>query len=244
MVNVRVAVDVRRSIIVLSVSTFAIICSSLILQVVAVTHGADHIFGLLPLLNIDREGNIPAWFSSFLLASAALIAWSLSVQLQQGEPRHPGIIGWRVTSLLLLSMSMDEVGQVHERVGDFVQPFLPDVTYLHFGWVAVGLPAVLILAPFAIRFLLAIPRRTGRSLLFAAAVFLCGALGVELITSAYVGGGGQKVSASYFILSHVEEALEMVGVLLAIRGLLKYQETLESERSAPYPARVAAAHTP
>lgn len=73
-----------------------------------------------------------------------------------------------------------------------------------------------------VRFLLALPASERRGLLGAALVFLAGALGVEMIGGMYLEAhdGGVK-AAPYVVLVHVEELLEMSGVLILLHVLLR-----------------------
>src|SRR5690606_32694734 len=65
---------------------------SLALQLVHAFYGHDSIFGILPLLHVDREGNIAAWLSSTTMLACAIIAWSLATP---GGAQEGGARGWK-----------------------------------------------------------------------------------------------------------------------------------------------------
>ena len=69
--------------------------------------------------------------------------------------------------------------------------------------------------------LLGLPRSTRNLFLLAAAMFIGGAIGIELIGS-YVDASGSRHTLLYRLLIAVEESLEMTGVAVFIFGLLRY----------------------
>lgn len=220
MTSIRLAVRPNLLMAILVVSVAFVFTGSFVLQVIGALYGHDHIFGLLPLLHIDREGNLAAWLSSTTMLFCSLVAWSLR---SSGE-YHRGVDNraWALVALALFLMSMDETAQVHERVGSLVQPILPDIGVLYFGWVAVGVLGAAIVAPFFVRFVRQLPDRTRMQLILAAIVFLAGAIGVEMVTGEYMSRTEDKLSLTYIFLSHIEELLEMLGLIILLRALLQH----------------------
>lgn len=107
-------------------------------------------------------------------------------------------------------------------MGSLVQPILPDIGVLYFGWVAVGVLGAAIVAPFFVRFVRQLPDRTRMQLILAAIVFLAGAIGVEMVTGEYMSRTEDKLSLTYIFLSHIEELLEMLGLIILLRALLQH----------------------
>ena len=226
MMTLRLAVLPRAVMLVLAASIVVVFTGSFVLQVIGALYDHDHIFGLLPLLHVDREGNLAAWMSSTTMLLCSATAWSLATSteskyISRGAP-------WKWVALALFLMSMDETAQVHERVGSLVQPLLPDVGALYFGWVAVGALVVLAAAPFFFRFVLSLPPRTRIQFVMAATLFFAGALGVEMVTGEYMSRTEAKLSITYIFLSHTEELLEMLGLFVLLRALLEYAGTRDS----------------
>jgi len=228
MARISVSASSRTATIMLSAAAIGVVGVSLALQLVAAAYGADHIFGLLPLFNIDREGNVPAWLSSAMLALAGLVAWGLAAD-NEGEAARRERFGWTVAACVLFYMSLDEGAQVHERVGDLAKPFVPDIGVFYFSWTAIAIVILLAAVPFALRFLALLRSQTRFGLIVAGIVFLSGALGVEMITGQYMHVAENKMSLPYFLLSHAEELLEMIGVVLTIRVLLRHKEAREND---------------
>jgi len=96
-----------------------------------------------------------------------------------------------------------------------------DLGIFYFAWVIPGIALVLVLGLFFLRFLLSLPATTRRRFLIAATLYLGGALGVELIGGQYAELHGFE-SFTYSMIATVEESLEMAGLILFIRALLKY----------------------
>ncbi|GGB94531.1 hypothetical protein [Cellulomonas carbonis] len=65
------------------------------------------------LLDMDRENNLPTWFSSSLFLLAAVACLGAAGQAE----RRTGRLGWLVVALLSFAFSVDEVASVHEEAG-------------------------------------------------------------------------------------------------------------------------------
>src|SRR4030095_15317817 len=65
------------------------------------------------LIDLDGEGNLPAWFSSFQLALISLCFWSCSFGQDKNE-RPPRRFLILLASTFLL-WSLDETAMLHER---------------------------------------------------------------------------------------------------------------------------------
>jgi hypothetical protein len=83
---------------------------------------------------------------------------------------------------------------------------------LYYPWIVLGAAAVVMLGLVSIRFLRSLPRRTRRTLVFAAIVFLTGALG-----GMYAETHGRR-NLAYGGITTIEETLEMLGVAIAAFG--------------------------
>lgn len=109
MTSIRLAVRPNLLMAILVVSVAFVFTGSFVLQVIGALYGHDHIFGLLPLLHIDREGNLAAWLSSTTMLFCSLVAWSLR---SSGEyHRDVDNRAWALVAPALFLMSMDETAQ-------------------------------------------------------------------------------------------------------------------------------------
>ena len=80
---------------------------------------------------------------------------------------------------------------------------------------------VLILGLLFLKFLLRLPPLTRWSFLGAGAVYLGGAIGIEMIGGRYAESHGDE-NLTYQLLTHLEESMEMAGMIVFIHALLRY----------------------
>ena len=203
----------------------------------------------LRLFDVGEERSIPTWFESmqFMLCSVLLAVVAIAKR-QRGE-RY--VLHWGVLSLILLYMSLDEVATIHETMGAELQRLLHYLTgftpggAISYFWVVPGALFVLVVALAYLRFLVDLPRATRRQFVFAAAVFLFGALGLEMLSaqvassSGAIAGwvasasGGSIDQASARAVptiikggqTSLEEMFEMLGLTALVYALLVYIRT-------------------
>jgi hypothetical protein len=169
--------------------------------------------------SLDREANVPSWFSSALLLTAAgLLALVALDALTRKAPwrRH-----WAGLSLVFVVLSLDETAEIHERIGSWLRSHLNLHGPLHYGGVVPALALALFVGITYVRFLRALPRRTLLGILVAAAIYITGAAGVEAASGWWAERHGSK-STALLLVSTVEENLEMFGTLLFILVVLAY----------------------
>ncbi len=171
--------------------------------------------------NVNREGNIPTWYSSLLLSSVAVVGFIITYAKFQSKARY--CFHWGGIALLFLYLSIDEAAALHERLTTPIQESLNVTDYLYFGWVVVGIPVVIVLGVTYLRFILHLPKRTRNLFLLSALSYIGGALVVESI-SARVWYENDGTSLLYSSIGTFEEFLEMFGVILFLYSLLDYIE--------------------
>ena len=118
-------------------------------------------------------------------------------------------------------LSLDEIASIHERTSVPIRNALDLSGAFYFAWVV---PAAILLLVFAIlylRFVLALPRRSRWLFVVAGAIFVSGALGVEMIGSAYASAHGRN-DLVYALIASGEEVLEMIGLATFIYALTDY----------------------
>ena len=182
-------------------------------------HEHDHWF--IRLMSVDEERNIPTGFSTLLLLFAALLLALVAVL----EYRQATFFKWHwaVLACGFLLMAADEAWSFHERLIKPVRLLLGNGTLgvFYYAWVIPGMALVLALALFYRSFLRHLPAKTRRSCLIAAALYLGGAIGLELIGGRYDELYGIH-NLNYSCLVTIEEGLEMAGSIVFIWSLLAY----------------------
>ncbi len=201
-----------------------LLAASTVVKSFNVAWGNDYIFGLLRLLWVDQEGNLPTWFSSAILLLGAILAIIIA-RSTRGEGRPH--VGWHLLAGLLLMLAIDEVAGIHEISARYAARadgfgLFPE-NGLTFGWVLLAMPPVTVACWLAARFFRTLPGPVRNRLGAGLAIFLAGALGVEALTGQIVGL--QPRTWLYLVFSTVEEGAEMTGVVVFLDGLLVHLET-------------------
>lgn len=183
--------------------------------------GHESVKGLVPLFNVNGEQNIPTYFSVLLMLFAALLLAIIAVLNR--KQRAPHVSKWATLSFGFLFLAYDEAFQVHEQLNSPVASLLGEgsLGVFYFAWVIPGIVGVLAVGLFFLKFLLHLSAKTRLAFLLAAALYLGGAIGVELIGGRYAELHGLK-NLTYSMITTVEESLEMAGLIVFIWALLKY----------------------
>lgn len=216
-----------------------------LLGVIAFLLLADAVIGVVPYflghpsytvgqlylrVDLDGEGNLPSYFSALvLLACAGLSAW---IARDETLSRGRWAWHWRLVAAGFAYLSIDEAAQLHELLNMPVRYVLEDWK-THAAWTLVALIVLGIALLFLASFLRAMPARLRRMLLIAGAVYVCGAVGVEIIGGAVglvltgraagveiIGGNLHIATVIYEISVTIEEGLEMTGAALFVFALL------------------------
>lgn len=179
--------------------------------------GFEYAYGFVRLFSLDTEGNVPTYFSSLLHLISALLL-SMCALLASRENSRQALYWWGL-ALFLLFMSIDEAVSIHELFMTPVRNLLDTGGIFFFAWVV---PAFLILVVLAILywpFIMSMPRSLMVRFLVAIGVFLSGAMGLEMIGGLIAENQGTD-HASFYLITDLEETLELTGAVLFIRAIL------------------------
>lgn len=181
------------------------------------------IFGLRPLFNLDREANIPTFYSGIQLLLAGLITIGIAITTKRRGLGHHR--QWWALGLVLTFMAVDEVGQIHEKVGALMYR-IPRATDALGGraWVLVGLVLVVMVGIYFIPFLIRLPSSTRWGFILAGGIFVFGAVGMEVVEALWQRGGGNV--PGYILIATVQEVLEMVGIAYFIVVALRHAASI------------------
>ncbi|WP_104182340.1 hypothetical protein [Arthrobacter sp. B0490] len=172
---------------------------------------------LSDFFNLDREVNIPTWFTAALWLAVAAMAAVLA--LRASSHRR----SWWLFSLVSLVFSIDESTSLHERLNPagavLAQRF--DIG-LRFAWVIPGSVIALVLVLLLLRLVLSLPVKARIGVIIAGCLFLGGALVGEIFSDLSLQGTSLLEvpnSPTYIAFNAVEELLEMAGVALCLASL-------------------------
>ena len=171
--------------------------------------------GYVAFFSLSYEQNLPTYYSSVLLLLCALLLVLIASGASNSGERH--LWHWHGLALGFAYMSLDEAVEIHEFAGGLLQ--LSGVLY--FSWVVPAAVVVIVLALLYIPFLRSLDRRTRMRFLIAGAVYVAGALLMELPLGYWTEHHGSD-STGYAAIDFVEEALEIIGVSLFLTALADY----------------------
>jgi hypothetical protein len=175
---------------------------------------------LTPFLDLNRENNLPTWYSSVqwfcvagLLGIFAISSFSFSHKKS-----------WLLLTLPLvfLGLSLDEIATIHERVGWWSDALLQGGSRQNSLFTRTGVWMFLLGAPFAVLFVgLVVSIRSYfrqtpgvlTKLCLGMVLTLTGALGIETLSNFVTPG-----SASAVLLILAEELCELLGSTIVLWG--------------------------
>ncbi|MEX0803126.1 MAG: hypothetical protein WD688_07405 [Candidatus Binatia bacterium] len=172
------------------------------------------------ILDLDKESNIPSWYSSIQWFSVAALLGLFAFHNFSFSQRKSWLLMMLPT--VFLAFSMDEVAQVHEWLGTESDRFLPDASRKNILFSRTGIWMFLIGVPFLALFIaLILSLRTyfrgapGAlvKMLLGMAIFLAGAIGIETLANFVV-----PRSLYFMIQVFSEELCEMLGSTIVLWG--------------------------
>ncbi len=163
-------------------------------------------------LSLSYEGNLPTWYATVLLWTAALGLSRIAMQAPATARR-----GWAGLAAIFALLSLDEAIELHESLGG-AELHGP----LYFSWVV---PGALLTAMFGLaylRFWLRLPSATRRAFALAFAIYVGAALGMELPLGAWTERHGDD-NVVYALLDFGEESLELVGLTYFLAAIARVE---------------------
>lgn len=177
---------------------------------------------LIRLLDVDKEANLPTWFSSLLLAVSAMLALYIGTDhltRQKSFAKH-----WLGLAVFLFYLSLDETAIIHEMAIKPLQFLTGAKGLLKYAWIVPGGIVVLIFSGIYMRFVINLPSRVKILFILAASIYFGGALFIEALSGYFADLYGEA-HLSYIITTTFEEIFEMSGVAILIYGLFIYLES-------------------
>jgi len=188
-------------------------------HIVQVTLYHLDVFDYSRFLDFDTENNLPSFYSAMAIEFCAILLLIIYLHSKNTNSKEAGY--WLGLAIIFAFLGFDETAQIHEIVSDFFTLIVDASGVLYFPWVlpyglATGLVA-LIYWPWLRR----LPRVSRNGFVIAGGVFVSGAIGIEMV-SASVADVYSVSDWRYTIFYTVEETLEMSGIVLFIRALVRH----------------------
>jgi len=181
--------------------------------------GHGTLLGFVPLFHLDSERNVPTWYSSStLLLCSILLGLIANHKMREGECYS---LHWVGLALIFVFLSLDEAISTHELfktpVGSFLGGGSGFTTML---WVV---PYAILTALFLLvywKFNIDLNPTIRKLFLMAGAIYVGGALGMEMISGYYNEVYGKDLT--YQLLTTIEEVGERLGIAIFIYALWYY----------------------
>jgi len=170
---------------------------------------------------VSSEGKLPTFYSGLsLLAVAALLGLIWAHERRQHGPLRRY---WALLALIFVVLAMDEMLSIHEATTEVIRSRLHiENGWFYNAWVIPGGVALALVAVTSVRVLVRLPARTRTFVLIAGAVYVSGAVVLEMAGGAYASTHGTDLA--YGALASVEEMLEMAGIVVMLYALMDHLE--------------------
>ncbi|NTU71810.1 MAG: hypothetical protein HGB10_08335 [Coriobacteriia bacterium] len=170
--------------------------------------------------DLDREQNVPTWYSSALLLAVAISALVLAT-LRDATPRWSRGF-WPTLALGYAWLSLDETAWLHEQIDGLL--------LIKWTWFYAPIALVFFVV---IAYCLSGPdtKMLRRWVVGGLLVYALGGIGMELVNYLLIGLPRYLRHFQYA----AEEGLEMLGTVMVLTGLLLRIDQLGHERSVALP---------
>ena len=186
--------------------------------------GHDYI--VLRLLDLNEERSAGTFYSviGLLACAATLLLLAFAARQRDSHWRGDGL-WWLGLSALFVFMSADEGLAIHEVLMVHVRKALHASGMLYYAWVIPYSGLVVFVALVYARFLLRLPRGIAARFIVAGAVYVGGAVGLEMVAGYMVETRGYAERSLPMEIEYlVEETMEMLGAAYFLTALLRYME--------------------
>lgn len=170
------------------------------------------------LFDLNREANIPTWYSSLILFISACLLFFISYYKGAKDSNQKF---WKTLAFIFLYLSIDELSSIHEDFNNPVRSLLHLGGVFYWSWIVPAILILIILFFYFFRFIISLPKETRNLFILSAIIFVGGAVGLEMI-GGLLSSEGMRNSIPHRIETFFEEVMEMTGVLIFIYSLIKY----------------------
>ena len=191
-----------------------------------------------PLLRSEAESSLARWYFTLLMFLCSGAAAATAQRAGQGpQPRTGGKLAWGSIAVVFLLLSAAKITSAKSVVMHLAGSALR-LAGLSVPRTVAAAALLAILAITYLPFLASLERRTTRRLLAAAAVYLGGAVILDVGTSLLWHAAGES-SLEYATASTLEELVEGTGAILFLRAVLGHlawygiEQTAHNERNPP-----------
>jgi hypothetical protein len=197
-----------------------LVLANTVVQISRYLLGFPELFGLVHQFDMNDEGNMPTCFSGCMLLLASILLSIIAYHAWHTRARFA--LQWAVLASVFFFLSADEMAELHELAGSNLARLagIFDVR-AYYVWVIPVVGLVFLFSVLYLPFLMHLTPTFRVRFALAAAIYASGALGVEAISGWHAVIRGIH-NFEHAMIYTVEEALEMLGIMLFIHVLLLY----------------------
>lgn len=168
------------------------------------------------LFSVDKEANVPTWFSSSMLLLCSLLLFVIAVIKKSYNEQY--ISHWLILALIFVGLSLDETAIIHEMSVKPLQAAFHTSGLLKFAWVIPGSFLVIFFLIGFMKFLKNLSRMIRNLFMSAGFIYVLGAICIESLSglASDLYGYSSKI---YAAIVTIEELFEMLGIILFIYAL-------------------------
>jgi hypothetical protein len=214
-----IVISPRKIGLILGFVAFFLVIASIGVEIITRFTWDSRVLGLGPRFNLNREHNIPSYFSAILLLICGALFSVISII--RGNRNNHFKVYWSFLAFIFLFLSVDESTSIHEMFSDPLREFLGTGGIFYYAWILVAIPLIILFIVGYWRFFQHLPRVTKTNIGFAFIIFISGAIGFEMLGGWYESQFGDR-HLMYDVIVTIEESLEMTGSILLIRALLDF----------------------
>jgi hypothetical protein len=181
--------------------------------------GYQHTSELLRVASFRGDNNLATWYSSMLLSGCALLLGVIATAVRRQAAG--GWLPWAGLALTFVGLSIDDLCRFHEMMSDPMDQLFEYPGPLHYSWVIPGAVFVLMFVGAFARFLIRLPRRSRWSFVGAGALFIGGALGMEMVLGIQTKSHGSN-NLTFDILLSTKKLMQLLGSTVFLCALLAH----------------------
>jgi hypothetical protein len=192
--------------------------ANLIIYQVAEHPEAD-VARVMARFDLGHEPSLPAFFSSVVL----LLNGAMLILISRAKRQHDQtyVVHWLLLGIIFIALSIDETVMFHEMIDKLIGFAVQTSGFLSLPWVIVGGAFALLVFFSYANFLLHIRRRSALLFVASGALYVGGAVGMEVIAAGVIDQHSVE-SIYHTIVQTIEESLEMAGAILFFYALGDY----------------------
>ena len=177
--------------------------------------------GLVRIFDVNQENSLPTWYSAVALAASAALLVSIAATLRARKQTRD-LFAWATLAFIFTLLSLDEIAGIHEGVGKELKKLIHLGGWFRFAGVVPSAALATLVGATMIPFLSRLAPRRRNQFLAAGIIFVGGAIGMEMVGGKLFSAAGDKITLAYAVCYHIEEFLEMFGIVLFNAALIEH----------------------